>query len=67
MCTNTEGSYLCTCGGGFTLDQDGKRCNGMVGLSVLNTQYILREQNTLTAAERNFAPRDFKPQFWDEL
>ena len=30
MCTNTAGSYLCRCGGGFTLDQDGKRCNGML-------------------------------------
>ena len=30
MCTNTAGSYLCRCGRGFTLDQDGKHCNGML-------------------------------------
>ena len=27
LCTNTDGSFLCGCGSGFTLDQDGKLCN----------------------------------------
>ena len=29
-CTNTEGSYVCSCKGGYELDDnDGKGCNGM--------------------------------------
>ena len=27
-CTNTEGSYLCTCPSGYSLDQENTTCNG---------------------------------------
>lgn len=27
-CTNTEGSYFCSCDPGFKLDDDGHSCNG---------------------------------------
>ena len=27
-CTNTEGSYVCSCGDGFMLDEDGRGCSG---------------------------------------
>lgn len=29
LCTNTEGSYTCSCSEGFDLAEDGKRCNGI--------------------------------------
>ena len=29
MCVNSDGSFLCECGNGFNLAQDGKLCNGM--------------------------------------
>ena len=28
MCTNTEGSFVCSCEEGFLLDEDGKTCSG---------------------------------------
>ena len=28
-CTNTEGSFICGCNGGYELDGDGATCNGM--------------------------------------
>ena len=27
ICTNTEGSYTCSCNSGYTLDDDGQSCN----------------------------------------
>ena len=29
-CTNTVGSYYCTCGTGYTLNSDNHACNGMI-------------------------------------
>ncbi len=29
FCSNTDGSYDCSCSDGFTLDGDGRKCNGM--------------------------------------
>ena len=29
-CTNTNGSYTCSCSGGYVLDADGHSCNGKV-------------------------------------
>ena len=28
-CSNTVGSFTCSCRSGYTLDSDGRRCNGM--------------------------------------
>lgn len=28
-CTNTDGSYICSCHSGYTLDSNGKNCSGM--------------------------------------
>ena len=28
-CTNTVGSYICSCRDGYSLSADGRRCNGM--------------------------------------
>ena len=28
-CTNTAGSYQCSCNDGYELDDDGRTCNGM--------------------------------------
>ena len=28
MCTNIQGSYLCSCRAGYSLDEDGKSCQG---------------------------------------
>ena len=30
QCVNTEGSYNCSCVLGFTLNTDGRSCNGMI-------------------------------------
>ena len=30
VCTNTEGSHVCSCNDGFVLDQDGISCIGML-------------------------------------
>lgn len=27
QCTNTQGSFVCSCGNGFQLDDDGSTCN----------------------------------------
>ena len=29
-CTNTVGSYTCSCRDGYSLSADGRRCNGMI-------------------------------------
>ena len=29
VCTNTNGSYTCSCNSGFTLGSDGQSCTGM--------------------------------------
>ena len=29
-CNNTEGSYTCSCDGGYTLSENGYTCNGKV-------------------------------------
>ena len=29
-CNNTVGSYTCSCNDGYTLDEDGLQCNGMI-------------------------------------
>ena len=29
MCTNTDGSFNCSCNSGYLLDSDGLTCNGM--------------------------------------
>lgn len=31
LCTNTEGSYSCSCTEGFDLADDGRRCTGKIG------------------------------------
>ena len=38
-CTNTEGSFSCSCTDGFKLNSDGRRCDGkrLVILSRFNT------------------------------
>lgn len=28
ICSNTEGSYVCTCNNGYSLDSDGYTCSG---------------------------------------
>ena len=28
VCTNIVGSFTCNCNGGYSLDDDGKTCNG---------------------------------------
>ena len=32
VCTNTEGSFTCSCNSGYTLSNDGRSCNGMHAL-----------------------------------
>ena len=34
-CTNTEGSFLCTCRSGYELQEDGKTCEGTAEYSYL--------------------------------
>ena len=34
-CSNTEGSYTCSCNVGYTLDEDGYTCNGKICIIVL--------------------------------
>ena len=29
VCTNTDGSFTCSCNSGYTLDSNGRRCNGV--------------------------------------
>ena len=29
VCTNTDGSFTCSCNSGYTLDSNGKTCNGV--------------------------------------
>ena len=28
FCNNTDGSFFCTCGDGYSLNEDGRRCDG---------------------------------------
>ena len=28
-CTNTDGSFICSCNDGYELDDNGRSCNGM--------------------------------------
>ena len=35
VCTNTDGSFICSCEEGFTLDNDGKTCNGEYLLTLI--------------------------------
>ena len=28
FCNNTDGSFFCTCGDGYNLNEDGRRCDG---------------------------------------
>lgn len=30
LCVNTIGSFICSCNPGYTLDNDGKTCNGNI-------------------------------------
>jgi len=34
-CTNTVGSFVCSCYDGYVLDSDGSSCNGYNGIIVL--------------------------------
>ena len=34
LCSNTDGSYTCSCNNGFTLDEDGKTCHGQYSVSM---------------------------------
>ena len=33
-CSNTDGSFVCSCNPGFTLASDGKTCNGITNLAI---------------------------------
>lgn len=35
VCTNTEGSYICSCRPGYFLDSDGKSCRGKLTFLLL--------------------------------
>ena len=37
VCTNTDGSYTCSCNSGFTLDADGHSCTGTFIVSSIVT------------------------------
>ena len=34
-CVNTEGSYVCSCGTGYRLNNDGLNCSGTVGSTIM--------------------------------
>ena len=36
FCNNTVGSFFCTCGNGYSLNEDGRRCDGKPGVMVNN-------------------------------
>ena len=40
ICTNTEGSFDCSCMSGFTLDDNGKNCTGESFTKVINFSYL---------------------------
>ena len=46
-CTNTEGSYTCSCNSGYTLSSDGRSCNGMYSSSVQFILHTTEPSNTL--------------------
>ena len=39
-CTNTDGSYQCSCRAGYTLHSNGHRCTGMYIVCVCNSHYL---------------------------
>ena len=52
MCTNTWGSFKCTCRTGFTLNVDGRTCNGNIVIELIHKQtknYTKIYQNHNTA------------------
>ena len=40
-CTNTNGSYTCSCYNGYVLDADGHNCNGKVYIHVAYVTYVI--------------------------
>ena len=34
-CTNTNGSYVCSCDAGYQLNEDGLQCDGMASFNVV--------------------------------
>ena len=41
MCTNIQGSYLCSCRAGYSLDEDGKSCQGKLTPQIAASQFKL--------------------------
>ena len=35
VCTNTNGSYLCSCNSGYQLSSNNRSCNGMLSIPIL--------------------------------
>ena len=41
ICTNNNGSYVCSCMDGYDLDMDNQTCNGQCLISSLYYYYVL--------------------------
>ena len=40
-CSNTDGSFVCSCANGYTLDSDGRACNGKQVTRVVVNNYVI--------------------------
>ena len=40
-CTNTDGSFTCSCNNGYELDENGRNCSGMNINYIVNYQFFI--------------------------
>lgn len=43
LCTNTIGSYSCSCANGYLMQADGRTCIGKLIIILINVEYILKQ------------------------
>ena len=44
MCTNTNGSYVCSCNDGYILNDDGLTCDGIMHISSFLISFLSRHR-----------------------
>ena len=57
FCNNTVGSFFCTCGNGYSLNEDGHQCDGKPGVmvTILSTCYAMIAQSICPSPPKSTA------------